>query len=315
MDPLMHSLLSHTLRTCLSPDAQITHIMEIPFTQSGYAGAEMHLFEVQLLAGPGGVKTVPLLVKNAPLHERLALTTLYQQGHALIPYAYAPDLVHDGPAPICMQYIQADPEISGPTFLNRTARELASLHFRNLGNRKPLAWAPPADTSFFAGGYVLQTWRTAWNELMADSDFAAEFNPYGQPLEDAAADFLTTMEALWEEGETLTLIHGDLHDGNVVAANGNPYIVDWGQAHYGTFYIDLPNLLSRAEIRTYYESITQLGYSLSEDTFFERYCQAGRYVGFKYMAFVMAGWADRDQPGSMVRPHMHNLIHLALNGA
>ena len=41
---------------------------------------------------------------------------------------------------------------------------------------------------------------------------------------------------------------------------------------------------------------------------------AERYVGFKYLAFVMSQWADRDLPGSKVRDQMNNLVQMALNG-
>jgi hypothetical protein len=315
MDPSVQNLLADTIRVCLNPQAQITHTVALPFSQHGYSGAELSLFEVQFLEGLKCTKTVSLLVKQALLNERRAMTVLFQQGQAVIPFCYTPDLSTYAPAPICMQYIQTDAEDPGKDFLRQIAEKLAAIHCTNLGNRDLLAWAQPADKNFFAGSYVLETWRNGWSRCQTDPDFVEEYGAWQSPLEAAAVDFLTAMDQLWLEGDTLTLVHADLHDENILAKDGNPYIVDWEQAHYGSFYIDLPNVLSREEIPFYREALEQLGYSVSPDVFLEHYRQAGRYVGFKYMAFVMTGWPDRDQPGSMVRSHLNNLIHLAVNGA
>ena len=51
------------------------------------------------------------------------------------------------------------------------------------------------------------------------------------------------MTALWEAGDSLTLIHADLHDQHVRSHGGRAYVIDWGQAHYGPLYVDLANYL------------------------------------------------------------------------
>jgi fructosamine-3-kinase len=312
--PLL-ALLSETIRTCVHPDAQITQTTEAPLSQFGFSGAELQRYDICCSAGQKPAKTASLLVKDASLVERQALTTLFQQGHAVIPYCFAPDLVTDHAAPICMEYIQPDAAEPGLAFMRRTAEGLADLHFRNLGQRQLLCWAPPADQSYFTGGYVLDTWRTSWNKHMADPEFAFEYRQYQLPLESAAASLLREMDELWQEGETLTLIHGDLHAGNFLAKNGNPYFIDWGHAHYGSFYLDLPNLFSREVIPAYYDRLASLGLKIPPEVFFERYRQAGRHIGFKYMAFTMSGWEERNKSDSKFKFHMQNLIHLALNGA
>jgi len=315
IEPRLTQLLSETIRACLHPDMQIGSIAERPLPKSGFSGAQMRLFDVKITANQPDAPSLALLVKAAPLNERHALVTLYRQGQPAVPFCHTLDLVSEGPAPICMRYIQSDPNDAGYGFLRLAARELAAIHAKNLANHDLLTWAPPADRGFYEGGYVLKTWRDCWYELLKDMDFKSEFGQYCQPLETAAVDFLAAMGELWDEGKTLTLIHGDLHDGNVLSENGKPFIVDWGQAHYGSFYIDLPNLFSAEVIPFYLQALADLGCEIPRHEFMRRYRQAGRYVGFKYIAFTLSGWPDRNQPGSMVRAHLNNLINLAINGA
>lgn len=283
--------------------------------QRGYSGATLRLFDVRYTAKASEERTVSLLVKVAPLIERQALARLGQLKLTGVPFNYAPDLATDGSAPVCLQYLHRDEGRSLEAAMSRAAEELAALHLANLGQRKRLAWAPPADRRCLAGGYVLATWRQWWQHSMADAAFVGEYGPYEAPLATAAERFLDTMDALWQEDETLTLIHGDLHDGNVVIQEDAPYFVDWGQARYGSFYLDLPNLFSPAPASLYHQALAQRGYVVPLDEFEARYREAGRYVGFKYMGFVLSQWPDRDRPDSPVRGYLDNLIRLALHGA
>jgi aminoglycoside phosphotransferase (APT) family kinase protein len=123
------------------------------------------------------------------------------------------------------------------------------------------------------------------------------------------------VDEIWQEGTTITLIHGDLHSGNVVTASGQPYIIDWDHARYGSFYLDLPNLFPGENVRRYYRSLARSGVVIDERQFAERYCEMGRYVGFKYLAYVLFHWHQRDEPGSWVRGGLENLLDMTLNGA
>lgn len=306
-------LLAETVRVCLDPRAVDVQAAELPFSFTGYSGAWMRLFAVEYRGGDGAERAAHMLVKAAGRIERRTSVLLSRQGHAALPFAYAADLNMEAPAPLCVEYLQPD---SGPgeEFAQRAAEALAEIHFRNLGDRGMLGWAPPADGGYFSGGYVLETWRRAWQERLTDADFAREYGARQDALEAAAVDFLAQMEALWREGATLTLIHGDLHDGNALVSAGRPYFIDWAHAHYGSFYLDLPNLFTLAEAEFYRSRMAQLGLEIAAPEFAARYRQAARHVGFKYMAFTLSGWAGRDQTGSQVRAHLDNLIHLAVHG-
>ena len=134
-------------------------------------------------------------------------------------------------------------------------------------------------------------------------------------LETAAGQFKKDVEGLWQDGKTLTLIHADLHDGNIVFRSGEFYIIDWGQARYGSFYLDLPNLFSHIDARSYYKALLQHGISINEKEFFTCYRKMGRYVGFKYLGFVLSHWASRNEQDSWVYGALENLIDKALHGA
>lgn len=83
----------------------------------------------------------------------------------------------------------------------------------------------------------------------------------------------------------------------------------------GTLYLDLPNLFLDKSARVCYNALVQHGIRLEEQTFFQWYSKMGRYVGFKYMAFVPSQWANRDMPGSKVCGALENLNGMAIHGA
>lgn len=109
-----------------------------------------------------------------------------------------------------------------------------------------------------------------------------------------AARFLREMTALWEAGDTLTLLHCDFHGGNVRWQGEQPHLLDWEQAHYGPLFIDLPNFFSRDEALVYREALADLGHAIPSDTFLAGYDAARPYVGFKYFGIGLSNWQHGD---------------------
>lgn len=130
-------------------------------------------------------------------------------------------------------------------------------------------------------------------------------------LEVAATRFLADMVRLWAEGDSLTLIHADLHGDHVLVNGGKPYIIDWEQARYGSFYLDLPNYFPPGAARHYREALAKFGHDIPEAAFMERYRMASRYVGFKYMGYTL--WSYRQGYARLDRGQW-DLFDLALNG-
>jgi aminoglycoside phosphotransferase (APT) family kinase protein len=146
---------------------------------------------------------------------------------------------------------------------------------------------------------------------MRIEEFARTWGPERPRLEAAAARFLADMDQLWAEGDSLTLIHVDLHGDHVLFHCGEPYIIDWGQARYGSFYLDLPNYFAPGDARHYCEALADLGHTIPEGAFIERYRMAGRYIAFKYMGYTL--WSYR-QGYSRLDRRQWELFDLALNG-
>lgn len=309
-------LLADTLRACRITDEVPTEIVELPMPGQGYSGAQLRRFEARFSARGGEMTGVGLVVKSAGRVERRTLLHLYRQGHGCIPFCHTLDLERDAPEPLCMQYLPADPgaEESASAQSAGQAAAVASIHARNLREPRLREWLSPADGAFIRSGYVLGTFRPAWANALTDAAFRKEFGAASADLESAAERFVQDVEELWREGATLTLIHGDLHNGNVVVSAGKPYVVDWAQTHLGPYYLDLPNLFPGDQVRAYYQALADRGIAPDEQQFFERCRKMGRYVGFKYLGFVLSYWAQRDEPGSWVRGSLENLVNLAVGG-
>jgi hypothetical protein len=312
METDLLELIEATIAAHVAPEARVVAVLERERGAQGYSGATLRYYDVAY-AATGGAGQVTLVVKEAPLVERRTLAWLGARGLA-VPFSYTADLTSDALVPICMQY-------TGDTLLSdeqarQTARALASIHVAGLGRGDELSWVPRADPGFFAEWLVDTCWRRPWRhrlfgegyvnwggrrveDAMPDGRLQAALAPYTQPLEEAAAHFLREMTALWEEGDALTLIHGDLHSGNVHAASGRASILDWESARYGPLYVDLPNYFSREQALLYRDALAELGHEIPPERFLAGYDAANPYVGFKYFGFGVTDWYTGDPP----RPH------------
>jgi hypothetical protein len=92
--------------------------------------------------------------------------------------------------------------------------------------------------------YLNET-QTQWERCLHDNRFHAEFGQYDARLRSALDQFLALMHDLTAEAETLTLINADLHPGHIrLLKDDRPVFIDWQQACYGSFYLDLVNYFS-----------------------------------------------------------------------
>ncbi len=212
---------------------------------------------------------------------------LAEQHHGHVPWSHTDDLHTDAPALVCMQDVgkEQQPPLAG--MLKEAAEALASIHAANFGKIEQLGWLPRADRAYFEGGFVLTTWPREWDETMRIEEFARVWGPERPRLEEAAARFLADMGQLWAEGDSLMLIHADLHNDHVLLHGGEPYFIDWGQARSGSFYLDLPDYFAPDDACHYREALADLGHTIPEVAFMERYRMAGRYVAFKYMGYTL----------------------------
>ncbi len=315
-----HDLLQATLAAQVAPNARIMSVQERDGAQ-GYSGAVLRYYNVDYVHA-GDVEQIWLVTKPAPLIERRASTWLAEHG-AAVPFCHTLDLETDAPAPLCMQFVGDRP----PERAQDAARALAGVHAAAMGRQQELAWLPRVDVAFAKQWLVELCWRTPWQRVMAGEpytnaygqtggpikpggDFEADFSSYTELLEGAAARFVQTMAELWEQGDALTLIHADFHNHHARTYNGHDYVIDFGFAHYGPLYIDLPNYFTRDEALLYRDALADLGYDIPQDQLLAYYDAIRPYPGFKYFMIGLGNWCYGDPPHR--RDYVMHFINMVL---
>lgn len=307
-------LLRATVVAHVAPNAELVAVHEHDGGAQGFSGATLRYYDVEFVhAGDAG--HVSRVTKNVPLAERRTQMWLSEQSLP-VPFSHTLDLTTAVPAPLCMAYVGEKPA-PGPETARLAARALAAIHAAAMGRGNALPWVPRADPSFFAQSLVRTSWRDpwyralvgpeqiaeyavqsgfAWGTVKPGGDFAAAFAA-DTPLLEAAADrFLHAMTTLWDAGDTLTLLHADLHGEHVRIRDGRGYVLDWGQARYGSLFVDLPNYFSRENALLYRDALAALGHDIPHDAFLAGYDAASAYPGFKYFGFAFRDWFCGDTP-------------------
>lgn len=293
-------LIRETVATHVSPTVRVSTIEPLPLWahERGWSGAEVRRYQVSL----DGAALLTLITKTMPLNERRVVLRLSAQRHAVVPYAHTHDLTTDAPVLTCMQDVAADlalrlgPEgTSGRGHTNAVApavaTALAAIHAANLGRHTEVVWLPTADPEGTWITGLRRDWRRQWEHALTHAvGFAQQFAAYTAPLERAADRLVQTLGDLWREGTCLTLVHGDFQGAHVLLHQGQPYLIDWGAACYGPLYLDLPGYFTPHTVRHYRRALADLGVTIPEPAFLERYAEAGRYVGFKYMGGILQQW-------------------------
>ena len=208
---------------------------------------------------------------------------------------------------VCQQIWQSRDASTGPVDLaRRAARCLASIHAAHRGRREALGWLPRADRAYMED-VILADWRAQLQQAMRYPEFVDEYGSLVPEMERAATSFLADMDDLWAD-DALTLIHADMQDAHVIPHAGRAYIVDWGQARYGSLYLDLTNYFTPDQPLLYRDALAERGHAIPADLFLQRYHQATRYPGFKYIGFVLHMWRP-GQPGLLHGPLLDMLLH------
>jgi thiamine kinase-like enzyme len=147
--------------------------------------------------------------------------------------------------------------------------------------------------------------RPAWERAVADRAFRQAFGAAIPAVESAAARIVDEMGAIFEEGDTLTLVHTDINPSNVLVRDGVPFIIDWAVARYGPCYLDVPHHFPTLALAERYRvALGARGVEIESARFAERHHAAARYVGLRYIWWTLDAWrADR----SMARWVWHYL--------
>ncbi len=253
----------------------------------GESGCEVCYYNVHFTRGSRGLEIKKMISKEALLPERQALALLCEQNQA-VPPTLIPELSLEK-SRFYQQY--ADPQIvgSGPfdPVTKGYARALARIHFMNLGQSRD--WLRLA-TENFEDRLWLRAWRKEWHINLTIPKFALEYGCYTERLDQSLSRLLAFLHERTVEGTSLTLINTDLVPEDIRSIDGCPVYIDWDQAAYGSFYIDLPNYFSIETALCYRDALAELGLDIPPAVFMENFHEVGRYMGLRYLEVGLQAW-------------------------
>lgn len=291
----------------------VVDIQEQSNGPQGFSGSQISYLTVTTKNTLGNVYQDSLVTKSASLLERQVLHLLSSQGCA-VPPVVIPNIL-DEPQLIYMPFLNARPALDlGHPMSPLTysiADALARIHAIN--RCQPPPWLPHASDDFL-GRLWLHEWRRQWQTNLVFPEFAAEFGAYTDRLEVAMDHLLEILQELTAEGESLTLLNVDLIPDHIRLWHGAACFIDWQQAAYGSFYLDLPNPFSVETALVYRDALARHGYSIPVLEFQERFHEIGRYMGLRYLGYALWQWAQGGEERRRGRWFLYYTLGLATHG-
>jgi len=286
-------LIRETLTREVSPTI-ILHNFEERMIRPGMSGAALRKFE--LFVSDASISerlNLSLVVKESSWVERRVLDILYKQ-KMNVPFNFTFNLTSDVPDFICLQDLGSnhipDPLSISDDVLKKEAYELARIHATNLHQDTQYAWLPRIDRRFIET-WLQVGWKGPWQEVLQNEEFIDVFRSYISQIEQSAQHIVEDMNLVIRDSDFFSLIHTDLHGGNVLVDNDEVYFIDWAEAHYGSIILDLPhNFCTRRHVQHYVEALNDLGVRFPETTFYEQYQICRRYIGLRYMGWLLHIW-------------------------
>jgi thiamine kinase-like enzyme len=169
--------------------------------------------------------------------------------------------------------------------LKREQQALAYIHTTNLGLKKEIPWLPFADRNHIKS-MINDRWRAAWEIAKNNEQFVEVFGSYIPIVEEVSKSIIDEIEIVLNDESSHTLIHNDLNPGNVLIHNNNDvFFIDWEEARYGSFYLDIPIRFSDLkQAESYREVLGSLGKEIPYAQFKKQFTIASRYLGIRYMS-------------------------------
>lgn len=284
-------LIEETVARFISPDAILLDLEEQP-VMKGFSATEIYRYQVRVDYRKEDLVT-SYIIKKASLNERRVLALLHEQ-RVSVPYSFSRDYESDQPCYLCMQDVDYETDYGSldvEVVLGQEYELLAHLHAANLGRRQDLLWLPEADRRYISR-MLRERWEPSWTQAVQNEEFAAVFQSYIPQIEAMADSITDEMETILTDESSLTLVHTDLHPGNVrVQNNTNVRYIDWEEARYGSFYLDIPLRFTGLEqAERYRRALEAKGISINRDEFNRRYLTASRYIGLRYMGWTLGSW-------------------------
>jgi hypothetical protein len=304
-------LLRRTLERFVSPVAAIVDTELQPLV-AGLSGAPIHRVRVRYRDDQGVPHTTTLIVKVASRIERRVLDRLQHLSPRHVPFSHTFADDADNAALVCLQDLGSrtrpyslDP--IDPVLQRCEAEALAHIHLAHR-HAPDLDWLPMADATYVAWA-MEQFFRPTWERARQVSRFRAHFGPVIAAVEHQAATIVAAMTDLHNVTAWRTLVHTDLNPSNVLVWKGAPYLIDWGTAHVGALFLDLPHhfpALAQAEV--YRIALAERGWDIDPGTFADAHCLAARYTGLRYLWWALEAWLEDPAAERWVRHYLGMIL-------
>lgn len=292
----------------------LVDIQEQPDGPQGFSGSQICYFTLTSEDPQGAIHNDSVVTKSASLLERRVLHQLSSQGCAVPPVVIL-EITSDESRRIYMPFLEVRPpfDLGHPLspLTHSMADGLAGIHAANRG--RPPYWLPLVSDDFL-GRLWLHGWRGQWDANLLFPEFAAEFGAYTDRLDAAMDQLLKTLQILTEEGDSLTLLNGDLIPDHIRLWRGSACFIDWQQAAYGSFYLDLPNPFNVETALLYRDALARQGISIPVLEFQERFHEIGRYMGLRYLEYALWQWAQGGKERIRGRWFLYYTLALAVHG-
>ncbi|MBA3943469.1 MAG: aminoglycoside phosphotransferase family protein [Herpetosiphonaceae bacterium] len=298
-----HDTFQAALRRWGTRDAIVTDVKERVETACDHGSEPVRFYDVTF-STVGETRSVTLVIKIALHYEREILALLNSQGHRNIPLTYAEDLHTPIPMVMCQQHAGERRSLTSEE-VRTIAHSLAMIHAMNRGDAHHLPGMRRLVSHTF-----LAWWRPIWQQALMDQSFVHEFGSYISEIEQAVVRFTYTLDRLWQEADSLTMLHTDLSLWHVLVDHNHLYIIDWDQARYGPWYLDLPNLFTLETVLAYYVGLCNAGIAPDMVTFLANFHATWSFVGLKYMIPSIQDWLHGERIQS--RTDLHALLPRAI---
>jgi aminoglycoside phosphotransferase (APT) family kinase protein len=260
--------------------------------EGGAVASRIERIDVTVVNSSGDERTVRLVRKWTWEHEVLGL----RAAQAVIATAPAiPILVAEGQdehGPWLMTPFYVGQRVSSSAIPPTVFESLALLHARYANDSDALARIPVVNADW---------WRDiCLSYALPEIDRQAAIRP--DPVLDRARDVLQSVAGDARAGTALgrlsgTLLHGDVHTGNILVAADRVTLVDWGSARVGPAMLDLANV-ARADspqFAAYAQAWERVsGTALDAPTIELGYRWAALQIPIQYLAWAAStGSAER----------------------
>lgn len=285
-------LIQESAKQFISNTAMVLEMESTPLNM-GYQAVGLSRHKV-LIDDQGAKEYISLITKMANPTERRILHRLFLQS-ANVPYSITHDLDSDDRALLCIQDVDYKTNYQSLNFEMLQEKEmhaLAYIHKMNHGSRGELSWLPFANYDHIKQ-MIYGRWKPVWEEAKHNEQFMETFGQYIPEVEAVSGSIVNDIEVVLNDERSHTLIHNDLNPGNVLVHNNDDvFFIDWEEARYGSFFLDIPLRFEWKQARAYQDVLASLGLETPADRFEQLYAVASRYLGLRFMTWNLGAWTN-----------------------